>query len=191
MIASTIILVTKVLVFGVFVTASIVAGTHWAVRQRHLTPFNPLARLGRRLGEPFVKPLETRLLRSGGNPASAPAMFFWAALLGGLVLLGLVEWGVGLVLSLIASASAGPRGLLYFAVNLLFSALMLALFLRVVASWFGVSPYSRPMRIAYGLTDWIIDPLRRVIPPLGMVDITPLVAYLMLILARRLLLGLL
>jgi len=191
MIVSTIILATRVLVFAVFVTASFVAATYWAVRQRHLTPFSPLARLGRRLGEPFLRPLEARLLRSGGNPASAPALLFWAALLGGLVLLGLVEWLIGLVLSLVASASAGPRGLLYFAVNLVFSALMLALFLRVIASWFGISPYSRPMRVAYGLTNWLMDPLRRVIPPLGMIDVTPLVAYLLLILARRALLGLL
>ncbi len=188
---TTIILAARVVVFALFATASVVAATHWAVRHRHLTPFSPLARLGRLLGDPFVKPLETRLLRSGGNPASAPYAFFWAALVGGLVLLGLVEWLVGFVLSLLASASAGPRGLLYFALDLLFSLLILALFVRVIASWFGISPYSRPMRLVYGLTDWLVEPLRRVIPPFGMIDVTPIVAYLMLVLARRLLFGLL
>jgi len=66
---------------------------------------------------------------------------------------------------------------------------MLALFIRVIASWLGVSPYSRPMRIIHGLTDWLLGPLRRVIPPFGMFDLTPLVAYLMLWLARSLVLG--
>lgn len=184
MLVPTIILVTRILVFAIFLTASVVAGTHWAVSHRHLSPFSPLARFGRRLGAPMIKPLETRLLRSGGNPSGAPYMLFWVALLGGLALLGIVEWLIGIVLSLMASASAGPRGIIFFVVNLLFSSLMLALFIRVIASWFGVSPYSRPMRIVYGLTDWLIDPLRRVVPPFGMIDVTPLVAYLVLVLAR-------
>lgn len=188
MFVPTVILVTRIVVFAIFLTASVVAGTHWAVSHRHLSPFSPLARFGRRLGESMVKPLETRLLKSGGSPSSAPYVLFWVALLGGLALLGVVEWIIGLVLSLMASASAGPRGIIFFAVNLLFSALMLALFIRVIASWFGVSPYSKPMRVVYGLTDWIIDPLRRVVPPFGMIDVTPLVAYLLLILARSVLL---
>jgi YggT family protein len=40
------------------------------------------------------------------------------------------------------------------------------------------------MRVIHALTDWLLDPLRRVIPPIGMIDITPMVAYLMLMLAR-------
>jgi uncharacterized protein YggT (Ycf19 family) len=36
------------------------------------------------------------------------------------------------------------------------------------------------MRPVYFLTDWVIKPLRRVIPPLGMIDITPLVAWIAL-----------
>lgn len=191
MLVSTILLVTRILVVAVFATASVVAGIHWAVSHRYQSPFSPLARFGRGLGELVVKPLETRLLRSGGNPSSAPYVFFWVALIGGLALLGIVEWLIGLVLSLVASAGAGPRGIIFFAVNLLFSVLMLALFIRVIASWFGVSPYSKPMRVVYGLTNWIIDPLRRVVPPMGMIDITPLVAYLLLILARSAVLRLL
>jgi len=189
--ASIIIQATRILVFAVFATASLVAGVQWAVSHRYLGPFSPLARLGRRLGEPVVKRLETRLLRSGGNPSSAPYVFFWTALIGGLALLGLVEWLLRLAISLYLSASSGPRGLIFFAVNFVFSTLMLALFIRVIASWFGISPYSKPMRVVYALTDWIIDPLRRVVPMFGMIDVTPLVAYLMLILARWVVLGLL
>jgi YggT family protein len=177
--------------FLVFVVAAVVAATHWAVKHKHLQPFGPLPRAVRRIGDPLTRPFERRLYRSGGNPANAPYLFFWAALIGGLAAIALVEWLIGIVVSLGSSASAGPRGLVLFAVNAVFSILMLALFVRVIASWVGVSPYSRPMRVVHGLTDWLLDPLRRVIPPLGALDLTPLVAYLMLSLARWFVLGLL
>jgi len=54
------------------------------------------------------------------------------------------------------------------------------LIVRVIASWFGAFRFSPWMRPVYFLTDWIITPLRRVIPPLGMIDITPLVAWIAL-----------
>ena len=47
-----------------------------------------------------------------------------------------------------------------------------------------MSPYSRPMRIIHGMTDWLLEPLRRIIPPLGMIDVSPIVAYFMLMLAQ-------
>jgi YggT family protein len=178
-------------VFLLFLLAAIIAGTHWAVRNKHLQPFGPLPRGVRRLGDPLIKPLERRILQRGGNPVNAPYYFFWLTLLGGLAVIGLTEWLVGLVYSLTASASAGPRGLLLFAVNSIFSILILALFVRIIASWIGLNPYSKLMRVVHALTDWLLDPLRRVLPPLGPFDLSPLVAYLMLSLARWFVLGLL
>jgi uncharacterized protein YggT (Ycf19 family) len=46
------------------------------------------------------------------------------------------------------------------------------------------------MRPFMVLTNWIIDPIRRVIPPVGMIDFTPMVAWLVLWVARGLILGL-
>lgn len=181
----------RVLVFGMFAVAALVAGTHWAVKNGHLTPFSPLPRLARRIGEPFIKLLEGRMLKSGGNPVNAPYIFFWVALMGGLALLAIVEWVIRTLVLLTASAQAGPIGILYFVVSGAFSVLIAAIFIRVVASWIGISPYSRPMRIVYGLTDWIIEPLRKVIPPVGMIDVTPMIALLLLWVARGLVLGLL
>ncbi|HLZ46338.1 MAG TPA: YggT family protein, partial [Gemmatimonadales bacterium] len=59
----------------------------------------------------------------------------------------------------------------------------------VIASWFGQFRYSRWIRPAYFLTDWLVEPLRRIVPPLGGLDLTPLVALVLLSLARRLLLS--
>ena len=41
------------------------------------------------------------------------------------------------------------------------------------------------------LTDWLIEPIRRILPPLGMLDFSPLVAWLLLSLLRNFALSLL
>jgi YggT family protein len=171
---------TKLLVLVFFAGATVTAVTHWAVKNGHLTPFSPLARAVRSASAPVIKPLEQRMLRSGGNPSSAPYVLFLVALLGGLALIGVVQWVIGIVYQMLASASYGPAGILRFVVNAAFSLVMLAILIRVIASWFGIGRYSKPMRIVYVLTDWIIEPLRKVVPPVGMFDITPLVAYFLL-----------
>ncbi|KPK03842.1 MAG: hypothetical protein AMS20_09755 [Gemmatimonas sp. SG8_28] len=66
---------------------------------------------------------------------------------------------------------------------------VLALFARVIGSWFGVGRVNRWMRPAYTLTDWIVEPLRRVIPPIAMFDFTPIVAWILILVLRGIVLG--
>jgi YggT family protein len=47
------------------------------------------------------------------------------------------------------------------------------------------------VRWAFQLTEWFIDPLRRVIPTIGVIDITPIVAYFLLVLIEGALFGVL
>lgn len=177
-------IVTRGIVFTCFALASIIALVHWLVQKRHLQPFSGLATGTRRAAEPVLKPLERRLHRSGKNPVDAPFYLFWITLFGGLAVIALVQWLTATIAQLMAVSAYGPRGIVAIALNWLFSILMLAIFVRVIASWFSISPYNKFMRVVHALTDWLIDPLRKVIPPLGMIDIVPMVAYFMLYLAR-------
>ena len=182
-------LVTRGIVFGCFALASIVALVHWLVQQGKLQPFSGFAVGVRRAADPVMKPLERRLHRSGKNPVDAPFYLFWITLFGGLAVIAMVQWITGTIARLMVVSAYGPRGLLAIAIDWLFNLLMIAIFVRVIASWFSISPYSWFMRLVHGLTDWLIEPLRKVIPPLGMFDIVPMVAYLMLMLARNFVLG--
>jgi YggT family protein len=83
-----------------------------------------------------------------------------------------------------SAAEAGPRGITRLVVYYATQLILFALLARVIGSWFGVGRYNRWMRPMYVLTDWIVEPLRRIIPPLGIVDITPLVAWFLLLLLR-------
>ena len=41
------------------------------------------------------------------------------------------------------------------------------------------------------LTNWLIDPIRRLMPPVGMIDLSPMVAWLLLWIARGVILRML
>lgn len=177
---------TRVIVGGAFVTSALVALTHWAVRAGHLPPFGAWPRFVRSWSDPLLRPVETRLLRAGGNPQQAPWWLLGAAVLGGLALLAVVRWLLGLILALWYTTQAGPGALLPLVVSLAFNVIQTALLVRVVASWFGLSRYGLVMRVAYGLTDWLLEPIQRLLPTMGPFDFSPLVAYLLLGLARNL-----
>ncbi len=65
-------------------------------------------------------------------------------------------------------------------VTVLFQVLTLAILARVLLSWFPMSPNNPIIAFINEITEPILAPLRRVIPPLGMIDITPIVALLLL-----------
>jgi YggT family protein len=57
---------------------------------------------------------------------------------------------------------------------------------RALLSWFDPGFNTAIGRIIYDITEPIIGPIRRVIPSLGMFDISPIVALLLLQLVNRL-----
>jgi len=191
MLFDTLDLVARVLVVVALVYASVVALTHWAVRSRRITPFGAWPRFMRRVSDPVLLPLERRIVRAGGGPQDAPLWLLGVVIAGGLLLLTLVHWLAGFVATLGVLSESGPRAWARFVVSGLFTVLMIALLIRVISSWFGISPYRPWMRPVMALTNWIIDPIRRILPPFGMIDFSPLVAWLVLTLVRGFVLSLL
>lgn len=170
----------RALVLAVFLFAVVIAITSWAVRARRLSPFGAWARFARRAGDPLLKPLERRLVRSGQNPLDAPVWLVGVALVVGLVLLSAAGWLVGALYSAQNAAAAGPVGMLRLGVGAVFTVLMGAILVRVIGSWLGVGPYTRWMRPVYVLTDWLIRPIQKIVPALGPFDVSPMVAWLVL-----------
>ena len=75
-------------------------------------------------------------------------------------------------------------------INLLFQVLIFAIVARALLSWFNLGPSHPIVRILYDLTEPILSPLRRVIPTIGMIDITPIAAIILLEFVRTILLSL-
>jgi YggT family protein len=177
--------IARGVVVVVFLYAVVVATTQWAIRRRHLTPFGAWPRFVRRISEPVLLPLERRIIRAGGSPTDAPLWLLGIAIIGGLLLITLVRWLIGAVYEFGALSQAPPRFWLVETVSWIFRILMVALLVRVIASWFGASPYAKWMRPVVVLTDWLLEPLRRVLPPFGPLDLSPMVAYFLLWIAQQ------
>ncbi len=150
----------------------------WAVRTRRIQPFSPVARLLRERVDPWlIAPMERKLLRAGGTPASAPWWTLAAVVLGGLVLLSALQFLRDQLLMMSYATTSGPGGIAAMLIRWTFGVLRIALFARVISSWVGGSPYSKWWRWSYVLTEPILAPLRRIVPTIGMIDITVIIAY--------------
>ncbi|HEX2987110.1 MAG TPA: YggT family protein [Chloroflexota bacterium] len=77
---------------------------------------------------------------------------------------------------------------LYRFVDLLFNILIFAIVGRALLSWFNLGPGNPIVRLLYEITEPILAPMRRVIPMIGMLDISPIVAILLLSFMQNLIL---
>jgi len=182
---------TRLLVLVAFGAASLVALTHWLVREGKLQPFGGFARGVRRLSDPALKPIEAELARRGRNPQEGPFWLLMFVVAGGVLLITAVRWLVEFVTRLRISSGSGPMGVLSFLLDLAFNLFLFALIARVVAGWVGAGRNTRWSRPFFIVTDWLVDPIRRRLPPLGMLDLSPLAAYLLVLIVRSIIMGLL
>jgi YggT family protein len=102
----------------------------------------------------------------------------------GIALIQLLEF-LGDIIYQIVVVSQQPSQIGLLAASWAFGILKLALIVRVLSSWFPISPYSKWIRWSYVLTDWLIRPLRRLIPAIGMIDITPIIAWFIIALIQK------
>ena len=77
------------------------------------------------------------------------------------------------------SSVSGVEFLLYF-ISTLFFILQFAIIIRALMSWFNPSPDNPIVRLVSEITEPVLAPLRRIVPRIGMIDITPIVAILLM-----------
>jgi YggT family protein len=74
-------------------------------------------------------------------------------------------------------AGASP---LSSAICLLATLLTVAIIARALLSWFNMDPGSPLIQALNAITEPILEPIRRVMPRMGMLDLSPLVAIILL-----------
>lgn len=173
--------VVRIALFWIAVAVALVALVDWLVRTRRLKPFGPVPRFFRRFVDPLLAPLERRLVRSGRQPSAAPWWALVVVVVGGILLVTVLNY-LGGLFGEVAFGVSSPARFGAMLLSWTLALLRIALIVRVVSTWVQISPYSPWVRWSYVLTEWMLAPLRRVIPQLGPVDITPIVAYFLLVL---------
>lgn len=174
-------------VFALFALAALAALGSWLVRTRHVSPFTAFGRGLRAATDTILRPVEKRLVRMGGNPVHAGWWLIVVVAAGGVIFISLLGWFIGAFHVVEWAAQAGPRATIGLMIELVYKVIFYAVIIRIIASWLGFFRYTKWMRPVYALTDWLIEPLRRVIPPFGMFDLSPLAALFVLWLLKYIL----
>ncbi len=150
-----------------------------------LNPFSRPVIMIRRWTDFMVNPVRRPLVQMGFSPNVAPLVVILIAILAGYFASQFVGAVLFTVSGLIRSAQA--RAPISFIGYIIFGALAgytLLIFARIIVSW-GVGPHNRLLRFLIRVTEPLLGPFRRIIPPLGMIDISPIIVLFMLSLLQR------
>jgi YggT family protein len=144
-----------------------------------LNPFAWTSRTVRRLTDGFVMPVRGGLRHFGMDPKFAPLVV--------IVMVIIVGYFVGQLAGTLGDTIVGVwnsvrRGSVIAAVGFviygLLSLYLILILARVVFSWGQISYHNRVMRFLVNTTEPLLGPLRRTLPPLGWIDISPIVAFI-------------
>jgi len=155
-----------------------------------LNPFSWASRTIRRLTDFFVGSVRRSLMGFGVDPKFAPLVVILLAILLGWFFLWLTEELAQTILGVFISIkAASPVSAIGFIIYGALSVYSVLIFMRIVFSWGMVSYSNRLMRFLVNVTEPLLGPLRRIIPPLGMMDISPIFAFIIVWLFQRAILG--
>ncbi len=170
----------RMALLGVAAVLFVIAELDSLVRSRKISPFGAVGRFMRNSIDPLLKPVERRVVRAGGMPQQAPWWALGAVVLAGILLLSLLAFLRAQMAYLYFSLTGGPGAIYRLVVSVVFTVLQFALITRVILSWIAVRPGAWYWRWSHALTEPILKPLRKFIPLIGMMDITPIVAWFLL-----------
>lgn len=173
-----VLLLIRYAVFAAFLLAVLVALGSWLVRTRRVSPFGVAGRAVRNATDPLMRPVERRVVRSGGNPVQAGWWLIIGVAIVGVLVISLVQWALNSWGAL--AGAIRNHALLSFTIDVVFKVLIAAIFIRVIASWLGRFRYTWWLRPVYWLTDWLVEPIRRLLPVGGPIDFSPFLALIAL-----------
>src|SRR4028118_455905 len=178
---STLLYFISMAIVGLIVAAIILMLLRLALNFADLNPFSRPVLLVRNLTDPFINPIRRALLGFGFSPNMAPLVTILIVILVGYLTLQLAGDVLMTLNGIVVFAQLGRPialvGALLYGFLAIYSMLIL---IRIIFSW-GMVGLSNPvMRFLVWATDPLLLPLRRIIPPLGFFDISPIVAFLLI-----------
>ena len=146
-----------------------------------LNPFAWTSRTVRRLSDAFVIPVRGGLRQVGVEPKFAPLVVILLVILLGFFIAWLARTIAATILGVGQSVQHGALiAAVGYIIYGLLSVYLVLIAARVIFSWGRVSYGNRVMRFLFNTTEPLLGPLRRMLPPLGWIDISPLVATLII-----------
>jgi YggT family protein len=176
-------------VIGAIIGVILLVLARVVVNYADMNPFSRTALNVRQFSDPLVNPVRRILISYGLDQKLAPFVTILITILIGWLLLEMVSAVVFTVRGVLSSLQHGAIrsliGYVLFGVLAVYSLLIVG---RIILSW-GMSYGNRMMRFLVRATEPILGPFRRMIPPLGMFDISPIIVLLILQLFQRAIAG--
>ena len=142
--------------------------------------YNPISQFVVKLTSPVLRPLR-KVIPGYRGLDLASLVLAWLLEAVQLMLLGML-FGIGFR-PFAALAWAIPA-----LIGLFISIFLFAILVRVILSWVNPDPYNPAVDLLNRITDPILIPAQRLLPPLGGIDLSPMVAMIALVLLQMLLL---
>lgn len=141
--------------------------------------YNPVSQFVVKATTPVLRPLRQLIPGYGGMDLAA------------LLLAWLVKSLELAIVALVLAPQVSPLGAFAWALpelaRLLINIFIFAVLIRVVLSWLNPDPYHPVAGLLESLTEPIMQPARRVLPPIGGLDLSPVLVTIGLVLLQMLL----
>jgi len=149
-----------------------------------VNPFTWHARNVRRATDPVIAPVRAMLMAFRLDPKVAPFIVVILILVAGYLIVQvagtLLNTIAGILFAVTSRSAEMPIAIIGYTLFGLLGLYTLAIFVRIIFVWVGGS-YANPWnRLLVKITEPLLAPLRRLVPLVGMLDISPIIAFLIL-----------
>jgi YggT family protein len=163
------------IVFGLYILAVLLRFLFQLLRANF---HNPVSQFIVALTNPVLRPLRKFIPGYSGIDVASIVL---------MVVLQMIEL---LLITLIYGKSPNPAGLFVLSLGKLLEltvyVLMVAVFVRIIISWVNPHLHNPFTSLLASLTDFMLLPARRLIPSVGMLDLSPIAVFIVLGLVLRL-----
>jgi YggT family protein len=135
--------------------------------------YNPISQFTVKLTEPLLKPLRKLIPNFGGMDWASLSLLLVLALIKNGLLLGLAMQDLPFFPGLILLAVVNL-------LSLMLSLLFYAIIIRVLLSWLAPRTFNPAAEIIFQLTEPLLLRIRRWVPPLAGIDLSPLIILIVL-----------
>ncbi len=152
-------------VFSIYILAVML---RFMLQWFHADFHNPLAQVLIKITNPPLKPLRRFIPGFGGIDFSS------------LILMLALQMIAQALISTVSGGTLSPGSLFFLAiselVSLFLNIFIFSIIIQVILSWVSPGGYNPAISMVYAITEPVLKPARRIIPSLGGLDLSPLVA---------------
>ena len=149
-----------------------------------VNPFRRSAISLKRATDPIILPIRRLLVALRVEPKAAPFIAILLIILVGYFVVQVASSVLNTIAGILYAVSSGvpgfPIAIVGYVVFGLLGLYTLSIFVRIFLSYGGLGYGNRWMRFLIRITEPLMGPLRRKIRPVGMFDISPIIAFLIL-----------